>query len=459
MRIKDFLEVISSNILVMILGIISSIVIPRSMSPEQFGYWQLFTLYSSYVGVTILGFCDGIYLRYGGEKYSQIDKKKFSSLFYVLISYTFIIAIIGILIIINTNIEFNKKYILISVCICIILQCSNSFFILLNQATSRFKIYSVANAIDKVILLALVLIWIIFRNLDFIIIINICLLSKFITLIYNVLKSKEIIFKRPTISKSLANEIKLNLIAGLPLTISGIASMLISGMGKFVIEDKLSIEQFGYYSFVFSVLGVVLQVVMAVSIILYPSMRKSKEDLVNFAYNTENFFTVFGCIALILYYPAKWIIYILLPKYIPSINCILIVFPTVIFQAKLSVIYNNIYKVNRMEKNILLNNLYALIFCFVITIFGFFLNSTIEMISFTTLLSYYFWYMLFKLEYFKRNKTKNPSFFTDLIIIIFFIGLNILFSDFISLILFLIICFITCIFKKKYIIYILKKIS
>ena len=44
---------------------------------EKYGYWQLYLFYTSYVGFFQLGWNDGIYLRYGGEDYNNLDKGLF----------------------------------------------------------------------------------------------------------------------------------------------------------------------------------------------------------------------------------------------------------------------------------------------------------------------------------------------------------------------------------------------
>lgn len=44
---------------------------------EEYGYCQLHLFYSSYVGFLHFGWNDGIYLRYGGKNYIELDKKLF----------------------------------------------------------------------------------------------------------------------------------------------------------------------------------------------------------------------------------------------------------------------------------------------------------------------------------------------------------------------------------------------
>ena len=54
-------------------SILTSLVLPKFLGVEDYAYWQLFLLYSSYSGFALLGLNDGIYLRLGGKRYSEVN--------------------------------------------------------------------------------------------------------------------------------------------------------------------------------------------------------------------------------------------------------------------------------------------------------------------------------------------------------------------------------------------------
>ena len=54
-------------------SILTSLVLPKFLGVEDYAYWQLFLLYSSYSGFALLGLNDGIYLRLGGKRYFEVD--------------------------------------------------------------------------------------------------------------------------------------------------------------------------------------------------------------------------------------------------------------------------------------------------------------------------------------------------------------------------------------------------
>ena len=57
-----------AQILSVIVSLIFSLGITKVLDVENYGYWQLFILYSNYAGFFHLGICDGLYLKLGGRK-------------------------------------------------------------------------------------------------------------------------------------------------------------------------------------------------------------------------------------------------------------------------------------------------------------------------------------------------------------------------------------------------------
>lgn len=88
LRLKKFVTnmsySLSSNILALLVSSLVILVVPKLLGVKEYGYWQLYLFYTSYVGFTHLGWSDGIYLRLGGEKYDDLDKNKLYSQFWML---------------------------------------------------------------------------------------------------------------------------------------------------------------------------------------------------------------------------------------------------------------------------------------------------------------------------------------------------------------------------------------
>lgn len=72
---KDILRVFTTNLIKTFVTFISVFFIPMLLSLEQYGAYKLFSLYTSYIGVSHLGFCDGIFLKYGGKSLESVKKR------------------------------------------------------------------------------------------------------------------------------------------------------------------------------------------------------------------------------------------------------------------------------------------------------------------------------------------------------------------------------------------------
>lgn len=73
--------------------------VPKLLLVEDYGKWQLFLFYFSYLGFLHFGWEDGIYLRYAGKSYDELSPRVFSGQFLgiiilqlIMISLAFLFA-------------------------------------------------------------------------------------------------------------------------------------------------------------------------------------------------------------------------------------------------------------------------------------------------------------------------------------------------------------------------------
>ena len=97
---KNILKVFSANFMQLISSLVVGFFVPAILSIEGYADLKTYTLYISYIGFFHLGFLDGIYIKYGGKKLENIDKKQlkgehnFFILFQLTVSVTvFLISI------------------------------------------------------------------------------------------------------------------------------------------------------------------------------------------------------------------------------------------------------------------------------------------------------------------------------------------------------------------------------
>ena len=117
MKHKDLVKNISysfcANIFSLLVSIFMVMVVPKFLSISDYGLWQLFLFYFSYLGFFHFGWEDGIYLRYAGTEFLSLDRKLFAGQFYSIILLQLIFAVGVILISLWCSIEDNKRVALI----------------------------------------------------------------------------------------------------------------------------------------------------------------------------------------------------------------------------------------------------------------------------------------------------------------------------------------------------------
>ncbi len=75
--LRDFSYSISSNLISLAVSTLVVLIVPKFIGVTEYGYWQLYIFYTNYVGVLHFGWLDGIYLRYGGYHYRDLDRPTF----------------------------------------------------------------------------------------------------------------------------------------------------------------------------------------------------------------------------------------------------------------------------------------------------------------------------------------------------------------------------------------------
>ena len=83
-----------SNVVCTIVSILVVFFVPKSVGVENYGYFQLYLFYINYTGFLHFGWADGVYLRYGGAYYKDLDKPMFATQFRLFIVMELVFSII-----------------------------------------------------------------------------------------------------------------------------------------------------------------------------------------------------------------------------------------------------------------------------------------------------------------------------------------------------------------------------
>ena len=347
---KNIKYVLLSQILVFVLGIFKSLVLPKYLGVEGFGYWQIYLLYLSYVGMFALGFNDGIYLRYGSYQYNELPFKKIRSSIriytYMLIIFTVSMCILSLYII-----DGSKIFPIFMAFLNIFIIGIYGVFIFIYQITNQMKKYSFFSLIDKIIvMMSLIFIMIINeRNYKFIIVVD-CI-SKAITVALMIYSCKELWFGDIDRYSESIKEFILNIKVGVNLMIANLMGMFVIGIGRFIVEQFGSIKQYSYYSFGISITNLVLIFIASVSTVLYPTLKRLSENNYSIYFEEINrVLSLFNITALLVYFPSYLFILYIMPDYSPMLIYLNLLFGVVFLQGKMQLLNNSFYNALREEK-------------------------------------------------------------------------------------------------------------
>lgn len=458
-----FIKNISIAFLANLVGLLGSMLIvfilPKFIGVLQYSYYQLYLFYAAYIGFCGIGVIDGIQLRYGGKYYDKLNKPLVFAEFKI---FTILQILFSLFIILLTLIYVHDKQkciVYIAIALCIIIYIPRALFHNILQATGRINEYSITIIIERVIHLSVTTLGIILGQCSFVWFIISEIFGRFVGSLYVYFVCRDL-FTSIKINKSLVyKDIKANIICGLFLMFSNIASMLIVGVIRQYIEIFWDVATFGKISLTLSVSNFILVFINSVALVLFPFLRRcTKENLLDI-YNHIR--VLISCVMLFLFIfaaPIKSIFSFWLPQYADSLKYIMILFPMCLYECKMSLLISTYMKTLRLEKFLLFTNLVCVILS---VFFGYVTCKILHSLPLTILLIVLLLALRCIIAEFilKRKLDIRISKYTilELVLTIVFISASWFFDSMIATFVYLVFYFIYLIFVKESFIIICKR--
>lgn len=366
---KNFSYAFSSNLLSLLISTLIVLIVPKLIGVREYGYWQLYLFYASYVGFLHFGWSDGIFLRVGGKSYKELDRNQIFSQFYMLIMMQILLAILMMIISIVIIQDENKRIIVNLIALTMVITNIKSLPIFLLQATNRIKEYAHIIITDKVIYFLLVILALMFGVNSFEVLIIADLIGRTVSLLFSIYYCKDIFLRPFSNFKFSFIEALGNIRVGSKLMLAYIANLMIIGVIRFGIERVWDITTFGNVSLILSASNLMMLFINALGLIMFPVLRRTNPDKLSEIYlNIRDLIMVILLGLLILYYPLKSLLVLWLPEYSKSLIYMALVFPVFVFEGKISLLINTYMKTMRKEKLLLNINTIILILSIILTV-------------------------------------------------------------------------------------------
>ena len=414
--IKKIGFVAFSNVIKLVSSILIAFVIPNILGLTNYGYYKVFILYMSYIGLFHFGFIDGIYLKYGGLDYEKLDKQSFRSFFKFLLYLEFILSIVGVIVTV-LFVNGERKIIFFLLFLNLIAINLTTYYQFISQITSRFKEYS-----TRLIILSFTNILIVgflyFLGIsDYKIYIGLIVFTNYLLLFWYMYTYKDITFGVSYNLRTKNQEIISFFKNGIPLLLANLAVTFVITIDKQIVELLFPIEIFSVYSFAYSMLSMITVVVSAVGVVLYPTLKKTNINNIPKNYDVLNRIIILVVLlGLIGYFPLMWIIPRYLPTYIDSLIIFRVALPGLILTSSISAVKHNFFKI--MDKNIsfFILGLIAVILNIFINLVAYKWFGTTVSIAISSVIGIIIWYITTEVYCIKKFNVKWISNFILIIV-------------------------------------------
>lgn len=424
--LKNFSYTFFSNIVSTLISMLVTLTIPRLIGIESYGYFQLYMLYITFLGIFHLGWVDGMYLKLGGKSYDSLDSKLFSGQFKCFVLTEFIISIFSCVLFIITCENKDKMLVLLAASVCMLLYNSNIFIQFILLATNQIKQYASIIILDRLLYLVFVMMFLLFKGNSYKGLLIADLLSRMISLLYAILKNKRLLVSGTYKFSTYFAEIKENILIGYKVTFGGIAGIFITGIVRFMMEGKWGIIFFGKISLALTLSNLMMVFVNAVSMVVFPILKKVQTENLSFYYRKMRDMLMISVFTLmIFYYPVKNMLSIWLPAYSESLHYMSLMFPIIIFNSKTAMLINTYLKVTRRESIILISNLFSLFISVILGYISIFIISNPNLAVLTIVVSLAFRSIVAEKQlcnYLNINIGKDT--FLEIAVTIFFMIIN-----------------------------------
>lgn len=374
---------LSAQIISIVVSFILGFIVPKYIDELQYSYWQTFVLYVGYVGIFHFGLLDGIVLRYSQYDFDELDKPRIRSQFQLILSFVSLLAFIGCCAsACSSNIVIKEIVILVSIGIItkqVFGYTSYSF-----QITNRITKYAVLVIAQRATYAIFIVILLICRVNNFMWFCIADLFGDVFAILLGAFFNRGMYFGKALPIVECFKEAWLNISSGIMLMVANFSSSMLVGGAKMMIQWRWDELVFGQVSFSFSVSNLFLTFVTAISVVLFPSLKRLKEEELPDIYTKiRNVISPLLFFAMIVYFPGCWILEKWLPNYTDSLVYLGILLPIIIFSSKVSLLTNNYLKAYRKEKLMLVINVVSVLLGMAIFAIGAYILNNLEFVLYS----------------------------------------------------------------------------
>lgn len=377
---KNILLSVFAQIISFIVSFLLNLIVPKHIDLISYANWQTYILYVGYVGILHFGLLDGLLLRYSHLDYDELNKPLIRSQFKVLLIFTSSLMLLTICFAAIFAEPSNKPiYYLVAVGMLIknlYTYSSYSF-----QITNRIEKYVFLVISDRIIYGLFVTILLIGGINNFWLYCVADLFSDLIGILICSFFNKGLYFGYSVGLSEAIQETINNIKGGFLLLLANWSAVLLIGSGKMIIQLHWDQLVFGKVSFAFSLSNIFITMVTAISVVLFPSMKRMDlEELPLLYIRTRKLLVPLLLASMILYFPCIRIVQSYIPKYYESLHYLGLILPSILPLSVVSLLTNNYFKAYRKERDMLIINVLSVVIAIVLFSLMAYVFESLEML-------------------------------------------------------------------------------
>lgn len=426
-------RMMSSNIIILIAGLLNTLVIPIVLSKSDYGYFRTFYLYLNYVAFLHLGFLDGFLLRNAGasEMFLNKNKQKYKSLVQFITIFEFLISFVFIFITFLAPMEYKVKIILIFLGIYNFYFNLSTYYQFMSRVTLNFKRVTTINAVQYFIIIVLILISWLFDFLgykvNYLYYFVMMVLAAAVSYYIYVYEYKDFTFGKIDSIKNNFYEIKKTFYTGFSSMLGFQSYNILLNMDNLFTSLLFRSSVYADYSLAYSMVTIVISIITAPSGLVLPYIKRIRNR--SFALNLHEIITRYLLMVVFLMITGYYLIVIIVGKYLPqysgSLDYFKIVFSMSSITCVINIVIFNYYSYLKITSKYLKINMINIVFAFIIYLVSVFIYKSPLILAYLSIISMLIWYLSLELYLFNNYKMRFiKNYLYTIIMVVLFVTTN-----------------------------------
>ena len=311
------------------------VVLPRYITMADYGYWQLYFFYATYLGYLSFGLADGIFLRFSGARLEDIPRSVVAGHFRALLTIATVTLGLGALLAWAFVPDPTTATVIALACVSTVFYLLRSLLTFAHQAANRMELLATTVVLERLVSLVIVVVLLLagYRGLIGFLLADV--IGRAVGLVYAMVAARQFVFAPRLPLGDDLREIRQSFRGGIFVSISAIATVLVTAVGRLSAERGYGIEVFGQVALAFSLVNIVLTVVTPISLAVLPNIRRYPRERLPALYSRGlDMVMPLLVLSLLAYVPIVWAIGWWLPTYTMLPVFLGAMLPMVLFESR-----------------------------------------------------------------------------------------------------------------------------